>query len=178
MFLQGNVTRCVQCALLLTVQRDAPMTQSTLKEQAVGKSSAQTPARGAKCAANLQKMQQFCQGTFTCWGEHGKDCHTSNRVTTHNSIQIITAPTQAPGVSLHALPNPLFLKVFTKHSSQVTRLHPVEGSPRPAVAGSQEPDTGAWQQCCTNQGTANFVESYSPSTARSLFCWAMQVHGS
>lgn len=115
------------------------------------------------------------------WG--GKDCHTGNGATTHNSIWMITAPTQAPGVPFHAFCisfTHFFFFFFTKleNAPQGTTLLAHLGF-APACCGwqSRASDTDSWQQCCTNQGTANFVGSYFLSQQEDASSSHAKVYG-
>lgn len=119
---------------------------------------------GKRCTVSNEGARirnKFTKGSSSA-AEHlhasgGKVCHISNGAT-HNSLWIITAPTQVPGIPFHAFCIS-FSHFYTKleNTSQETMLL-AHLSFALGCCGWQSEDTDSWQLCCTNQGTANFVD--------------------
>lgn len=91
-FLQGNVKGWVQSALFAAVWCGAPTTQFTLKARTPGEKRCSLSVKGSKMCNKFTKEAALPPRNI--W----RGDKTAIPATTHNSVWVITAPTQAPGV--------------------------------------------------------------------------------
>lgn len=153
----------------VTIWLNAPTACSTLRESCWGKRCTVSNG-GARMCNKFTKGSSAAEEQSHAWG--GKDCHTSNGAT-HNSIWIITAPTQAPRVPFHAFCIS-FSHFYTKleNASQGTMLL-AHFRFALACCGWQSKDTDSWHGLLTTMlhkpRHSKFRRKLLPVTARTLF---------